>query len=100
MSSIGSPIQNSLAQAAQAQLQAAKARDRNRGVSESAGHFADAAEQRVAGVDSADAVRALNEQDHPGDQHGKQQQADQPQTAEHDVPSDDQPPRPRLDVKA
>jgi hypothetical protein len=100
MSSIGSPIQNSLAQVAQAQLQAAKARDRNRGVSESARHFADAAEQRVAGLDTADAVRALNEQDQHDDQRGKQQQADHSQTSAQDAPSEDPPSRPRLDVKA
>jgi hypothetical protein len=59
MSSIGSPIDTSLLQAAQAQQQAAKARDREKAATESARRFQDLVELRVAGMETAEAVRRL-----------------------------------------
>ena len=63
MSTIGSPIETSLLQAAQAQQVASKARDREKAASESARRFADHVDLKVAGVESADAVRQLPHSD-------------------------------------
>jgi hypothetical protein len=59
MSSIGSPIDTSLLQAAQAQQQAAKSRDREKAAAESARRFQDLVDLRVAGVETAEAVRRV-----------------------------------------
>ncbi|MDY7107691.1 MAG: hypothetical protein SYC29_03550 [Planctomycetota bacterium] len=59
MSSIGSPIDTSLLQAAQAQQQAAKGRDREKAATESARRFQDLVDLRVAGMETAEAVRRL-----------------------------------------
>jgi hypothetical protein len=98
MSSIGSPIQASLAQVSQAQLQAAKARDRSRAVSEQSRHFADAAEQRVAGVDHADAVRKAGDEDQPQERESKHARDGERRGQQPDDGQDQ--PRPRVDVKA
>jgi len=63
MSSIGSPIDASLLQAAQAQQTAAKARDKERAATESGRRFEDLVELRVAGVEDQDALRRLPEND-------------------------------------
>lgn len=59
MSVIGSPLETSIVQAVQAQQTASKARDRQRAIGESARRFADIIDLRVAGVETAEAVRPL-----------------------------------------
>ncbi len=63
MSAVPSPIETSLLQAAQAQQTAAKARDRERATSDSGQRFTDLVELRVAGVESAEALRKLPQND-------------------------------------
>lgn len=63
MSVIGSPIETSALQAAQAQQTAAKARDKERAASERARRWQDQVDLRVAGVESAEAVRPLPQND-------------------------------------
>lgn len=74
MSSIGSPIQTSLVQAAQAQQTASKAKDRERAVTEQIRREQDRVELRVAGLESADAVRKLpsNDSEQAEDEHHRQ----------------------------
>ena len=95
MSSIGSPIDTSLLQAAQAQQTASKARDREKAVSESSQRFQDMVELRVAGMETAEAVRKLP--------HNESEQAE----TEHEAQNLPQPPappeeeeRPHIDVQA
>ena len=59
MSSIGSPIITSLAQAAQAQQVASKARDRKRSEETKTHRDDDLLELRVKGLESAEAVKDL-----------------------------------------
>jgi len=62
MSTIGSPIETSLLQTAQAQQVAAKKRDRERaGDADSARRLRDLVDLRVAGVEEAEAPRAVPE---------------------------------------
>lgn len=63
MSVVGSPIETSLLQAAQAQQTASKARDKERATAETARRFKDLVELRVAGVESAEAVRKVPQND-------------------------------------
>jgi len=63
MSSIGSPIDTSLLQAAQAQQSASKSRDKEKAQTESGRRFKDVVELRVAGVESSDAIRKLPSND-------------------------------------
>ena len=64
MSTIGSPIESSLLQAAQAQQVASKKRDRERaGEAESGRRLRDLVDLRVAGVEQAEAPRAIPEND-------------------------------------
>ncbi len=60
---IGSPIDTSLVQAAQAQQTASKARDRERASSERSQRYTDMLELRVAGMESGEAVRPLPHSD-------------------------------------
>ena len=72
MSTIGSPIESSLVQAAQAQQVASKKRDRDRGgEAESARRLRDLVDIRVAGVEQAGAVRKLpgNESEQADQEH-------------------------------
>ncbi len=94
MSSIGSPIDTSLLQAAQAQQAAAKAKDRERAATETGRRFEDLVELRVAGVESDEAVRKLphNESEQAETEHEAQSQPNSP-------PPDDED-RPRVDLKA
>ncbi len=71
MSSIGSPIDTSLVQAAQAQQTASKARDRERAVSERTQRYTDQFELKVAGLESAEALRQLpqNDSEQANDEH-------------------------------
>jgi hypothetical protein len=90
MSTIGSPIETSLLQAAQAQQTASKARDREKAATERARRFADMVELRVAGVEDTEAIRKLpsNESEQAEAEH---------QSRDPRPPEDD---RPRIDVKA
>lgn len=63
MSVIGSPIETSLVQAAQAQQTASKSRDKEKAQTESGRRFQDVVELRVAGMESADAIRKLPSND-------------------------------------
>jgi hypothetical protein len=87
MSTIGSPVEASLIQTAQAQQQASRARDREKARTESARPLQDRLELRVAGVEEPGAVRALP--------HNDSEQA-------HDEQRRHAPPeeRPRVDLKA
>jgi hypothetical protein len=93
MSVVGSPIETSLLQAAQAQQTASKARDRERATAESARRFKDLVELRVAGTESSEAIRKLPQND--------SEQAE----SEHDAhdqgaKTPPEPDRPHIDVTA
>ena len=84
MSTLGSPIETSLLQTAQAQQAASKSRDREKAASQSARRFADQVDLKVAGVESADAVRQLphsdseeNQQEQRSHDHGPTQKPDE-----------------------
>lgn len=89
MSVVGSPVETSLLQAAQAQQTASKARDRERAATESARRFRDLVELRVAGIESADAVRKTPENE--SQEAGSESQSRRP-----DIDRD----RPRVDLTA
>jgi len=94
MSVIGSPLETSALQAIQAQHVASKARDKDKAQSATGRRFNDLVELRVAGLETADAVRPL-----------PQNNSEQAQT-EHDSQGGaadakaDQAPRPHIDLKA
>lgn len=77
MSTIGSPIQTSLVQAAQAQQNASKAKDRERAVTEQVRRHQDRVELRVAETESADAIRKLpsNDSEQAEDEHQRHSQS-------------------------
>ena len=98
MSTIGSPLETSLLQAAQAQQSASKGRDKEKAAaSDSARRFADMVELRVAGVESTEAVRKLpgNDSEQAETEHDSRDLVPPP------IPDpDDAEERPRIDVKA
>ena len=63
MSTIGSPLNTSLIQTAQAQQTVSKARDRERAATERTKRYQDMLQLRVAGVESAEAARQLPQSD-------------------------------------
>lgn len=71
MSSIGSPIDTSLVQAAQAQQTASKARDKEKAKTDTGRRFKDVVELRVASLESSDAIRKLpsNESEQAESEH-------------------------------
>lgn len=89
MSVVGSPIETSALQAIQAQQVASKARDREKSQSPSGRRFNDLVELRVSAVESADAVRALPQNE--SEQAQAEHQAAAPQSHEE---------RPHIDVTA
>jgi hypothetical protein len=94
MSVIGSPIETSLLQAAQAQQVASKARDKEKTERDSsARRFQDVIELRVAGVETADAIRKLpsNESQQAEVEHQSHETPHQP---------DDEQPGGHIDVQA
>ena len=92
MSVVGSPLETSALQALQAQHVASKARDREKNEAASGRKFSDLVELRAAGVETADAVRALPQ--------NNSEQAHTEHEANLGLTDDaDQPPR-RIDVKA
>jgi len=95
MSSIGSPIDASLLQAAQAQQTAAKARDKERAATESGRRFKDIVELRVSGVEDETALRRVPENDSEqaqSEQQAKRQAPDQGPNEEEQAP--------RIDLQA
>ncbi len=73
MSTIGSPIDTSLVQAAQAQQTASKARDRERAEEDDrTQRYTDTLELKVAGVVSADAARQLPRNDSEQAEHDRE----------------------------
>ena len=95
MSSIDAPLNTSLLQAAQAQQQASKARDKEKAATESARRFQDMVELRVAGMETAEAVRRLP-QNESEQAETEQESTSQPQQQ---TPGEDEE-RPHIDVQA
>ena len=96
MSSIGSPLNTSLLQAAQAQQTASKARDKEKATTDSARRFQDLVDLRVAGLETAEAVRKLPRNDSEQAESEHQAQASPAQ-----LPlDDDEEERPRVDIQA
>ena len=87
MSVIGSPIETAALQAIQAQHVASKARDKEKSESASGRRFNDLVELRVAGLETADAVRQLPQNN--SEQAEREHQS-------HDLSQQ----KPRIDVKA
>lgn len=78
MSVIGSPVETSLLQAAQAQQVASRARDREKAAQDAAARrFQDIIDLRVAGVENAEAIRKLpsNESEQAEVEHRAHEQA-------------------------
>lgn len=93
MSTIGSPIETSLLQAAQAQQAASKARDKEKAQTEVGRRFKDQVDLKVAGVENSEAIRKLP--------HSDSEQAEQEHKGQNPLPpdlKDDQPPH--IDIKA
>jgi hypothetical protein len=88
MSVIASPIETAALQAIQAQHVASKARDKEKAESASGRKFNDLVELRVAGLETAEAVRKLP-------QNNSEQAETEHQS--HDLPGQQQS---RIDVKA
>ncbi len=72
MSTIGSPIDTSLVQAAQAQQTASKARDKERAEAERTQRYTVMLDLKVAGVVSADAARELPRNDSEQAEHDRE----------------------------
>jgi uncharacterized protein (DUF2147 family) len=72
MSTIGSPIDTSLLQAAQAQQTASKTKDRERVASEQTQRYKDMLELRVAGIEAAEAARQLPHSDSEQADHDRE----------------------------
>ncbi len=87
----GSPIENSIVQAAATQETASRARDRERVAGERPQRSEDSLDLRITGTDSPDAVRSI-----PGNDS---EQADQERKGRKRQPRSDQD-RPHIDVRA
>ncbi len=85
MSVVGSPIETSVLQAAQAQQTASKARDKEKAASESARRFKDLVDLRVAGTETNEAVRPVPHNDSEQAQTEHDSQA-QPRSLDEDQP--------------
>ena len=72
MSTIGSPLDTSLVQAAQAQQTASKARDRERAAAERTQRYTDMLDLKAAGVVSAEAARELPRNDSEEADHDRE----------------------------
>ena len=93
MSIGGSPIDMSLVQAAQAQQTAAKARDKERALSERTQRYTDQLDLRVAGMESAEALKRLprNDSEEAGAEHEAKGHRER-------TNNDGEEDRPRIDV--
>ena len=96
MSAAGSPIDMSLVQAAQAQQTASKARDRERAAEDRTQRYSDLLELRVAGVELAEALRQLPQND--SEQAGAEHEAKGHRQSGQPKRDDDE--RPHIDVTA
>jgi hypothetical protein len=94
MSSIGSPLDTSLLQAAQAQQSASKSRDKEKAQSDTGRRFQDVVELRVAGVESSDAIRKLPSND---SEQAEEEHHANPHTVEKHPPREGEP---TIDVTA
>jgi len=92
MSTIGSPIDTSLVQAAQAQQTASKARDRERAEAERTQRYTDMLDLKVAGVVSDEAARQLPRND--------SEEADHDREARKQLAKRDDDEAPHIDVTA
>jgi hypothetical protein len=90
MSNVGSPITTSLIQTAAAQQVIGKARDRERAVAADGRPNEDQVELRAAGIDEADAVRRLPQND--SEEAGQEQRSHRRETGSH--------PREGIDLRA
>ena len=98
MSTIGSPIESSLLQAAQAQQVAAKQRDKEKAATDSKARYQDLVDLRVAGIEGAEAVRKLprNDSEQAETEHeGK----DTPATRD-SLPAGGEDEQPHIDLQA
>jgi hypothetical protein len=93
MSTIGSPLNTSLIQAAQAQDTAGRARSRERVVEDRTQRYQDLLELRAAGLEAAEAARQLPGNDSEQADHERQARPDH-------RPDKDDEDRPNLDVTA
>ena len=93
MRTIGSPLLTSLLQVAQAQQVVSKARDRERRASDQTRRFQDLVDLRVAGLETAEAVRNLSSND--SDKAESENQAPD-KSAQHETEEE----QPQLDVTA
>ena len=93
----GSPIERAVVQAAQAQQAAARLRDRQRAAQDDPKRFEDLVELSIAGVESAEAVRHIpqNDSEQADDEHAAQRRL-----ASQKKPKRDDDAAPKLDVKA
>ena len=94
MSVIGSPLETAALQAIQAQHVASKARDREKAQSASGRRFEDLVELRVAGLETADAVRPLPQN------NSEQERSEHEASDGNSTSPDSRAERPRIDVKA
>ncbi len=90
----GNPIATSLVQTAQAQVTAAKARDRERVLSERSRRYMDLVDLRVADLESTETVRRL-----PANESGQAEAEHQAEGRRPGSVADDDE-RPRIDVRA
>jgi hypothetical protein len=91
MSLSGSPISGSIVQAAQAQQVAARGKDRQRAIDESARRFEDLVDLSVAGTETGQAIRRVPE--------NQSEQADAEEQPKRELAAEaDQ--RPRIDLRA
>jgi hypothetical protein len=90
MSVIGSPLETAVLSAIQAQQVASRARDREKAESATGRRFEDLVELRVTGAESAEAVRAIPQND--------SEQAETEHDAQHELPQ--RLPQPHIDVRA
>jgi hypothetical protein len=93
VSTIGSPIETSLVQAAQAQQVAAKARDRDRARADASRRLEDQVDLRIGGAEAADAVRKLPHND-------SEQAQSEHQSAQQQASEGAETDRPHIDLTA
>ena len=91
MSTVGTSIETSALQAAQAQRTAAKARDKERADTNTGQRLADILDLKIAGVEATEAARKL-----PG--NDSEENAGEQRSKHHHPPADDE--QPRVDLTA
>ncbi len=91
------PIESSLLQAAQAQQTASKARDKERAQSERGRRYRDLVELRVAGLETAEAIRKLPKND---SEQAESERHARPPILPRDGSGSDEADEPRVDLQA